>query len=151
MDLAQAAREVLTPLGFEVLELHVSSGRGPRRVLLRIDRIDEEVVSMEDVSLASETFGLELDRLDPFPDAYRLEVESPGAERPLVTARHFERFSGLRLKLRVDGETLTARVREVQGERLLVDVEAPGGNVLREVALDSVERARLAEWPDSPR
>lgn len=150
-DLAQAARDVLTPLGYEVLELHVSHGRGPRRVLLRIDRLDEAVVSVEDVRTAAETFGLELDRLDPFPDAYRLEVESPGAERPLVTARHFERFRDLLVKVRVAGETLSGRVREVHGEQLVLEVEAPGGSVRREVALSAIERARLAEWPDSPR
>ena len=151
MDLTQAARDVLTPLGYEVLELHVASGRAPRRVLLRIDRLDEAVVSVEDVSTAAEAFSLELDRLDPFPDAYRLEVESPGAERPLVTARHFERFADLLVKLRVADETLSGRVREVHGERLVIEVEAPGGSVRREVELVAIERARLAEWPDTPR
>ncbi len=151
MDLKQAARDVLTPLGYEVLELHVGSGRGPRRVLLRIDRLDEAAVSVEDVRTASEAFGLELDRLDPFADPYRLEVESPGAERPLVTARHFERFKDLLVKLRVGDETLHGRVREVSDQHLVVELEAPGGSERREVALADVERARLAEWPDTPR
>ena len=92
MDLAQAAREVLGPLGFEVLELERTGQGKKRRLLLRIDRLDEQLVSMEDVTLATEVFSLELDRLDPFADAYELEVESPGSERPLITARHFERF-----------------------------------------------------------
>jgi len=148
MDLTEAARDVLTPLGYEVLELHVSSGRGPRRVLLRIDRLDEAVVSVEDVRSAAEAFGLELDRLDPITDAYRLEVESPGAERPLVTARHFERFADLLVKLRVGGETLSGRVRAVDGDVLTVELD---GGERREVALAAVERARLAEWPDTPR
>ena len=148
MDLKAAASDVLAPLGYEVLELHVSSGRGPRRVLLRIDRLDEAVVSVEDVRSAAEAFGLELDRLDPFPDAYRLEVESPGAERPLVTARHFERFADLLVKLRVGGETLSGRVRAVEADRLTVELD---GGEQREVALAAIERARLAEWPDSPR
>jgi ribosome maturation factor RimP len=150
VDLKQAATDVLTPLGYEVLELHVGSGRGPRRVLLRIDRLDEAAVSVEDVQTASEAFGLELDRLDAFPGAYRLEVESPGAERPLVTARHFERFANLLVKVRVADETLHGRVREVQGDRLVIELEAPLGE-RREVALADVERARLAEWPDTPR
>jgi ribosome maturation factor RimP len=148
MDLMAAARDVLTPLGYEVLELHVSSGRGPRRVLLRIDRLDEAVVSVEDVRSAAGAFGLELDRLDPFPDAYRLEVESPGAERPLVTARHFERFADLLVKIRVGGETLSGRVRAVDDDRLTVELD---GGERREVALSAIERARLAEWPDTPR
>jgi ribosome maturation factor RimP len=158
MDLQHAARDVLTPLGYEVLELSVSSARGAgargggtRRVLLRIDRIDEQVVSVQDVALAAQAFGLELDRLDPIPDAYRLEVESPGAERPLVTQRHFERFRDLLIKVRTDGETLTGRVRSVEDGRISLELVGSGDDTTRTIALDAIERARLAEWPDSPR
>ncbi len=159
MDLHQAARDVLTPLGYEVLELSISSARGgsggrgggTRRVLLRIDRLDEQVVSVQDVAKAAEAFGLELDRLDPIADAYRLEVESPGAERPLVTLRHFERFRDLLIKVRTDGETLTGRVRSVGEGRISLELVGSGDDTTRSIALDAIERARLAEWPDSPR
>ncbi|CAN5719153.1 ribosome maturation factor RimP [soil metagenome] len=159
MDLHEAARDVLTPLGYEVLEISVSSGRGgsggkgqgTRRVLLRIDRLDEEVVSVQDVARAAGVFGLELDRLDPYPDAYRLEVESPGAERPLVTLRHFERFADLLIKVRTGGETLTGRVRSVQDDRITLELVGGGDATTTTIALDAIERARLAEWPDSPR
>ena len=63
MELAEAAAEVLGPLGYEVLEL-VMSGKGKKRnVLLRIDRLDGGVVTMEDVETATGVFSLELDRL----------------------------------------------------------------------------------------
>lgn len=147
MDLAQAANDVLAPLGYEVLEATVSrKGRTPR-VLVRIDRLDEAVVSVEDVRTASEAFGLELDRLDPFEGAYQLEVESPGAQRPLTRPRHFERFHDLRVKVRTADRAFTGVVRtvadgtvtfEVDGERLDLD-------------LDDMISARLAEWPDAPR
>jgi ribosome maturation factor RimP len=154
MDLHQAAREALAPLGYEVLEVSVSRGRGggrgegQRKVLLRIDRLDEGVVSVDDVQRAAQAFGLELDRLDPFPDAYRLEVESPGAERPLVTARHFERFRDLLVKVRVHDETLSGRVRGVENETIMLELD---GGAQREIAISAIERARLAEWPTSPR
>jgi ribosome maturation factor RimP len=153
MDLQQAARDVLSPLGYEVLELAVSSGRGAgtRRVLLRIDRLDEQVVTVEDVARAAEAFGLELDRLDPIPDAYRLEVESPGAERPLITPRHFERFRDLLVKVRTGGETLTGRVRAVEDGRISLELVGSGAEALRTIAVEAIERARLAEWPDGPR
>jgi ribosome maturation factor RimP len=147
MDLAQAAREVLAPLGYEVLETKVStSGRVPR-VIVRIDRLDEGVVSVEDVQGASEAFGLELDRLDPFEGAYHLEVESPGAKRPLIRARHFERFHDLRAKVRTRERAFTGVVREVEGDAVAFEVD---GERLT-VALDDIETARLAEWPDEPR
>ncbi len=147
MDLAQAATAVLAPLGYEVLEC-VSSAKGrTRRVLLRVDRLDEQGVSIDDVAKAAEVFGLELDRLDPFEDAYRLEVESPGAKRPLFTERHFQRFHDLLAKVHVDGETFTGRIREVEDGSVTFEVDGER----RSVRLDTISNARLAEWPDSPR
>lgn len=147
MDLAEAAARVLGPLGYEVLEARVTgSGRG-RRVLVRIDRLDEAVVSVEDVSLASEVFALELDRLDPFDAQFLLEVESPGAERPLKTVRHFERFHDLLAKVRSGDETFTGRIRVVGDEA--VTFETPAGE--RTVPLELIQGAWLAEWPSEPR
>ncbi|HEX7022299.1 MAG TPA: ribosome maturation factor RimP [Trueperaceae bacterium] len=147
MDLAQAASGVLHPLGYEVLELQVGGKGKKKRVLLRIDRLDEGVVTLEDVTLATQVFGLELDRLDPFEGAYQLEVESPGPERPLVTARHFERFHDLAIKVRADGESFKGIIREVAPDAVVLEV----GDERRSVPLDRIESARLAEWPESPR
>ncbi len=147
MDLAQAATDVLTPLGYEVLELDIGSSGKSRRVLLRIDRLDEEVVSMEDVERASEVFGLELDRLDPFQTPYRLEVESPGSERPLVTPRHFQRFHGLLVKVRAHGETFKGRIVQVDGNDVTFEVSGEQ----RTLGVAQLDSARLAEWPSEPR
>lgn len=147
MDLKQAAAEVLTPLGYEVLELTVSTSGRKRRVLLRIDRLDEAAVTMDDVATAAEVFGLELDRLDPFEEPYQLEVESPGSQRPLFTARHFERFHDLLVKFRAGGESVTGRVLRVEGDAVTFLVKG----VERIFTLQEIEQARLAEWPDKPR
>ncbi|HZW28233.1 MAG TPA: ribosome maturation factor RimP [Trueperaceae bacterium] len=147
MDLKQAATEVLTPLGYEVLELSVSSSGRSRKVLLRIDRLDEAPVTMDDVERASEVFGLEMDRLDPFDEPYELEVESPGSQRPLVTARHFERFHDLLVKFRAGGESLTGRVLRVEDGAVTFLVRGEE----RTFPVADIEQARLAEWPDKPR
>src|SRR5699024_9576328 len=124
MDLQEAASRVLEPLGFEVLEVRVSRSRraGSSRVMVRIDRQDENVVSMDDVAQASEVFALELDRLDPFESAFLLEVESPGSKRPLNTRRHFERFHDLRAKVKT-AATFTGKILVVDDEEVtfLVD------------------------------
>ena len=147
MELIDAAREVLTPLGYEVLELSVSGSKRKTRLLLRIDRLDEQVVSVEDVTLASEVFGLELDRLDPFAMPYSLEVESPGPERPLQRARHFERFKGLASKVRAGGESFRGVIVDVSPEQVTFEVAGER----RTLYLAEIEEARLAEWPDKPR
>ncbi len=147
MELASAAETLLEPLGYEVLEL-VISGKGKKRnLLLRIDRLDGQVVSMEDVERATGVFSLELDRLDPFEGEYQLEVESPGPERPLKTAAHFQRFAGLLVKVRAGDETFTGRVEAVSGERVTFELKGQR----RELALGDIQIARLAQWPDTPR
>lgn len=142
----QAAQAVLEPLGFEVLELTVS-GRGKRTVLLRIDRLDRQPVAMADVALASRVFGLELDRLDPFDSPFKLEVESPGPQRPLVTAEHFRRFQGLAAKVQVKGETFKGVICNVGDEAVTFEI----GATQRTVALRDIDQARLAEWPETHR
>lgn len=146
MDLEQAARTILEPLGYEVLELSTQGQGKKRRLLLRIDRLDEQVVTMDDVATASEVFGLELDRLDPFTEPYELEVESPGSERPLFTRRHFERFHNLAAKVRVRDETFKGIIRQVSEDSVTFEVDKEQRTYpLRDV------QARLAEWPSEPR
>jgi ribosome maturation factor RimP len=147
VDLGQAASDVLGPLGFEVLELTISSKGRQKRLLLRIDRLDEGIVSIEDVAVASEAFGLELDRIDPFDRPYALEVESPGPERPLTRARHFQRFHDLLAKVRVGDESFTGRIREVEDDSVTFEV----GKDRRTVRFGELTSARLAEWPAEPR
>ena len=149
MDLTQAARDALGPLGYEVLEVVVTRRGSSRRILVRIDRLDEQLVSVDDVGRAAGALGLELDRLDPFDDPYQFEVESPGAQRPLATARHFERFHDLLAKVKVAGASFVGRVRAVEGDEVVFEVE--GEEALRRVALSTIEQANLAEWPSTPR
>lgn len=147
VDLEQAANDVLAPLGFEVLELTISSKASGKRLLLRIDRLDEEIVSIDDVAVASEAFGLELDRLDPFDRPYALEVESPGPQRPLTRPRHFQRFHDLLAKIRVGGEAFTGRIRKVEDDAITFEVDKNE----RTIRVGELISARLAEWPDTPR
>lgn len=147
MELSQAATALLEPLGFEVLELTISGNGNKRRMLLRVDRLDGGVVSMDDITNVTEVFSLELDRLDPFTGAYQLEVESPGPHRPLLRSEHFQRFHDLDAKVVVRGERFTGKIREVTSESVTFEV----GGERRDVAISDIDSARLAEWPDSPR
>lgn len=149
MDLVNVARAALEPLGYEVLEVTLGRAGRERRLLVRIDRLDEQVVSLDDVRRASRVLGLELDRLDPIADSYRLEVESPGSRRPLITTRHFERFRDLLIKVRHAGVGHAGRVRAVEGDVIVFQID--GDEALQRWRLADVESAQLAEWPSSPR
>jgi ribosome maturation factor RimP len=79
-------------LGFEVVKMEVVGAIRNPIVRLFIDKPGG--VSIKDCALVSRALGLILDDADPFPGRYLLEVSSPGNNRPLAKASHFERFRG---------------------------------------------------------
>lgn len=143
----EMAKSVLSPLGYDVLEASLKSSKNPI-LLVRIERKDEVPISLADLERANRALSAHLDSLEALlPERYLLQVESPGAERPLFTARHFERFVGLKVKVRSPQGNFTGRVGAVKGdmvEFLLAQDE------VRTLQLGTF-KANLAEWPDRPR
>ena len=82
-------------LGYELVELEQTSGRGSGVVRLFIDR--PEGVGLTDCERVSREVSALLDVEDPIPTAYTLEVSSPGFDRVLRTQAHFARFVGSRV------------------------------------------------------
>lgn len=145
-NLHALADGVLRPLGFEVLDVQVQNpGRRPI-VVIRVDRLDEQPVTLEDLERASRAVGAEFDRVDPIAGEYRLELESPGAKRPLTRARHFERMIGLKARVRGEGHAFTAPIKAVQGDQVTFDVA--GEDVTLTVG---TFQGNLAEFPDRHR
>lgn len=145
-NLLQLAQDAVQPLGFEVLEVQQQKQGGEFIVLVRIDRLDEQPVTMEDITRASRAAEAEFDRVDPIPGEYRLEFESPGSKRPLTRARHFERMLGLKAKVKTPEQTFTAPIKAVRGDEVTFTV---GGE---DVTVKAGEvQANLAEFPDRHR
>lgn len=51
------------------------------------------------------------------PGEYQIEVDSPGAERVLRTARHFERFAGMEIRVRRAGDKERMTLLGAEGDR----------------------------------
>jgi ribosome maturation factor RimP len=62
---------------------------------------DISEISFEDCERVSRELGAVLDVEDPIGHAYRLEVSSPGLDRPLRTLEHFQRFCGHEMKIKL--------------------------------------------------
>lgn len=82
-------------LGYELVDLEHSAGRGSAVVRLFIDC--PEGVGLADCERVSREVSALLDVEDPIPTAYTLEVSSPGFDRLLRTPAHFARFVGSRV------------------------------------------------------
>jgi ribosome maturation factor RimP len=158
-DLAGLIEQAVTGLGYELVDFETS----PRARLLRvfIDRplADGEPgavqsgITVEDCSAVSH----QLTRLFTVEniDYDRLEVSSPGMDRPLKKPADFERFVGheLQMKLRIPEASATgassAQQRNFSGVILGVNAGClrlkvgEGEQGEREFALENVEKARL--------
>ncbi len=76
----------------EIVSVEIVGARKAPTIRVYIDTPDG--VSFDQLSEAQAWIGTCMDRLDPFPGAYTLEVSSPGIDRPLRTPEHFERYAG---------------------------------------------------------
>ena len=131
-------------MGYELVLLEFNPHKGSALVRLFIDA--PAGVTLGDCEKVSrEVEGL-LDVEDPIPQNYRLEVSSPGLDRPLVKPAHFERFAGQVAKVQLTAPKAGGR-RKFQGVlkglkdgRVVLDT-ADAGTV--ELRLDEIERARL--------
>lgn len=83
-------------LGYELVDLEQSSGRGSAVIRLFIDRAAQGI-TLTDCERVSREVSALLDVEDPMPTAYTLEVSSPGLDRVLRTPAHFARFVGSRV------------------------------------------------------
>lgn len=90
--LAARLAPLVEGLGYELWELEYSPGRGNACLRLYIDAAAG--ITLDDCERVSRAVSEVLDAEDPVPGHYRLEVSSPGLERPLRTAAHFARFVG---------------------------------------------------------
>jgi ribosome maturation factor RimP len=64
--------------------------------------IDSETgIGIDDCQRFSEALGQILDREDPIPGSYLLEVSSPGIERPLKKEKDYIRFTGNKVEIRL--------------------------------------------------
>lgn len=105
----------------------------------------EDSVSLEHCAKVSEELSAVLDVEDVVPDAYTLEVSSPGLDRPLRTRDDFQRFAGRLAKI-VTAEPIARQtafaghLRGVEGDDVLFENE--GGRMVR-LPLGLIRRARL--------
>ena len=109
-----------------------------RRALLRIYIDSPNGVTVDDCALVSHQVSGVLDVADPISSDYRLEVSSPGWDRPLFTAEHFIQFVGQSIKVKTvlpvagrrnftgqlvaaDHEQITLQIEPEKSIRILVE------------------------------
>jgi ribosome maturation factor RimP len=141
MDLRLLLETTVEGLGFEVVDIELS----PRAKLLRvfIDKLDKAGgVDVDDCAKVSNQLSRVL--MVEEVDYDRLEVSSPGMDRPLTKPAHFQRFLGhqaqIRLRIPVAGRrNFAGTLQRIEDGRLCLLVEKDEV----EIDLAAIEKARL--------
>jgi ribosome maturation factor RimP len=97
---AAIAEPVLTELGYRLVRVRVSGLQGCT-VQIMAERPDG-TMTIEDCESVSRALSPALDATDPVERAYRLEISSPGIDRPLVRRTDFDRYAGHVAKIEME-------------------------------------------------
>jgi ribosome maturation factor RimP len=89
---AALAEPVLASLGYRLVRVRISAFAGCT-VQIMAERPDGTMM-IEDCEAASRALSPVLDVADPTEGSYRLEISSPGIDRPLVRRSDFDRYAG---------------------------------------------------------
>jgi ribosome maturation factor RimP len=100
-NLLNLVQPILDDFGLECVDLEFKPDGHGQVLRLFIDKPGG--VSLDDCVNVSREFSAILEVDDPIRGSYRLEVSSPGLERPLKKAKDFERFSGEKVKVKTTG------------------------------------------------
>src|SRR5438105_7370872 len=91
------AGPVLEGMGYRLVRIRIS-GESGCTVQVMAERPDGSM-QIEDCEAISRALSPVLDVADPVDRAYRLEISSPGIDRPLVRRSDFERYAGHLVKI----------------------------------------------------
>src|SRR5450755_1746001 len=91
------AGPVLQGMGYRLVRIKIS-GESGCTVQVMAERPDGTMLS-DDCEAVSRALSPVLDIADPIDRAYRLEISSPGIDRPLVRRSDFERYAGHLVKV----------------------------------------------------
>lgn len=161
MDATGRIEQIITPsvedMGYEVVRVQLAGGV---RAVLQImaERADGAPMTVEDCADISRAVSALLDVEDPLPDAYTLEVSSPGLDRPLTRLKDYERFAGFEAKLEtrlaVDGrKRFKGMLRGLEDGLISMETEQGAallefGNILRAKLVLTDELIRASEGQD---
>jgi ribosome maturation factor RimP len=135
---------VVEDLGYEFVGIEYSTNPKNRVLRLYIDQA-ETGIGLEDCETVSREVSAVLDVEEPIPGQFTLEVSSPGVERPLFTAAHYQAYVGetavVHLHAPLEGRRkFKGRIVAVENDEVCLDVD---GTPCR-LPLAGISKGRLA-------
>lgn len=166
--LIQIVEPVVEGAGFELVDLRFLLEQGGWVLRVQVDlplpalsarsevadlsQVPSDRVDLQDCENLSRELSAVLDVEDPIPQAYQLEVSSPGIDRPLRKAADFSYFTGseAKIQLAIPLQTQTGERRNFKGIlRGVIDdkVEIECDGQKFQLPLADVDNAKLVpDW-----
>jgi ribosome maturation factor RimP len=135
-DIAQLTRLIepeAQALGFALVRVKMFGGASDPTLQVMAERPDTRQLTIDDCADLSRRISdlfdaLEADGRDPIDHAYRLEVSSPGIDRPLTRLQDFADWQGQEARIHLTEPTadgrkqLTGDLAGVEGDMISIDV-----------------------------
>lgn len=133
-DLRSLIEPVVEAAGFALVRVQLSGGRDLTLQVMAEDPATGQL-DLDQCAALSRALSPVLEAADPIPGPYRLEVSSPGIDRPLTRLADFDRFVPHRARIELaHGIAIGGAIRKrfqgalagVAGEDILLDAEGVG-------------------------
>jgi ribosome maturation factor RimP len=114
-------------LGFDLVRVQMIGGTSDPTLQVMAERPDTRQLTIDDCADLSRRISDALDAADPIEAAYRLEVSSPGIDRPLTRLKDFADWAGHEARVKlvepIEGrKQLSGTVNGVEGDAVRIDV-----------------------------
>jgi len=118
-------------LGFDLVRVAMFGGKTDPTLQIMAERPDTRQLDLTDCETLSRRVSEVLDASDPIEEAYRLEVSSPGIDRPLTRLQDFADWAGYDARLKLvepmqGRKQFEARLNGLDGDTVNVYAERVG-------------------------
>lgn len=129
MDVAARVARLIAPtlesMGFELVRVRLMGAGGGGSLLQVMTERPDGRMTIDDCAEISRALSALLDVEDPIAGSYRLEISSPGIDRPLTRAKDFTRWAGheakIELKAPIEGrKRFRGRLDGLDGADVLI-------------------------------
>ena len=143
--LSHFAQPVIEDLGFALVCVKVAGADGRNTVTVMAEDPATKRLGVDDAAKISRALSAVFDVEDPIKGAYRLEVSSPGIDRPLMRLEDFEAYEGFEAKIESDTPAengqrkFRGRLQGLNGENIKINTDQGEA----EVPFSSLTKAKL--------
>lgn len=121
---------LIVEAGYKLVRVMMTSSPSEGQIVqIMIEPDTKETLNLDDCAALSRAIGTLFEVEDPISGAYRLEVSSPGVDRPLTRLEDFEKYSGQEAKIELETPLVTGQkrfqgvIKGIQGSEIIFDAE----------------------------